>query len=931
MVKRPSSDYLFDKFYSSWLEEATSADLEKFLDEKFTETQNPVFRQIKAYYYETEGNNEFALDIYNDVISKSSSASLLFRRGSLQVHTLEFQKAIDDLKNALKQSPSEKLAIQINKLLGKIYIRDEKKEEGLKVWLEMFKNFNDEDIKEEIIELMVDEGLFKEAQKLISELIDKTSNKHKKVTLTLRLGDIFRIQGNKQDALKKYSETLDSIGSGSWLEKEILSQIEQVFRSEDDIQGLAKYYTDIIKTKKNNIELLKRQAGILRELGEKEKSLKAYLEIVKLTPMDKQNKELYVVQLAKNEKFKEALEVLKSLIKQFPEDKELFISSAKLYNSLKKPQDCENQLLSYVKADKESEYAYMRAANILRNFKLKDQAAKFYDLLVKKYPDSREGKFLRALNLYQTDKKELALTEYKSLGKTTNIDEMQRLAMTLKTLKESELANAILNDQKDNFKASFKFNELLYNSASQLKNIDMAKDAADRMLNAALTITDISKASANIISSAKKSQQLDALEQKLAKNATLHVNQKILLSEIYDSKDDIDSALELIDKEIANNPKSELLVEQKLRLYKKNREWDLAIETLVNLSKMTSKRKTAKMKELVDLSLRAGDSEKALKWVAEWKKASPNSTEPFVHEATIFRNDWKFDKAAEVLKKAMFKFPDNQTLPRLLAKDYNSAGKFKEANSVYWRLIEKTEDLSGKLSLIRSVIQMAQQEDSIDELTQKLQGRMVNNPKSVFPPLALAELNRFSGTYEERRKYLIKATELKSKDINLLVEIARIEEEEGQYDRALETLNKIKSLDKTRKYANLLPQFFMRSGEENKAFEYMIENSGGSNIPEQDVVSIAITLIKSNSERTVNFLKSHVIRFPENYQLKFLLGIALEEAGQNSEAVDAFIETLSVNKEISLATKPKNQPNSPYLANQSRRYKQLLNYMSQKP
>ena len=71
------------------------------------------------------------------------------------------------------------------------------------------------------------------------------------------------------------------------------------------------------------------------------------------------------------------------------------------------------------------------------------------------------------------------------------------------------------------------------------------------------------------------------------------------------------------------------------------------------------------------------------------------------------------------------------------------------------------EELTEKLGLVRAIIQLSQNDDSTGDLTQKLQGRLENNPKSIFPPLALAELHRYSGYYEDRRKFLLKATEIK--------------------------------------------------------------------------------------------------------------------------------------------------------------------------
>ncbi|MDD7986841.1 hypothetical protein PQO01_17965 [Lentisphaera marina] len=927
LIKRPSSDYLFDKFYSSWLENATGSDLEKFLDEKFAETKEPIYRQIKAYYLEAEGSNHEALDIYNDIISTQSSASLLFRRAKLQMGTLEFEKAIADLKLASEISDKEKLSIQINKLLGKIYIRDEKKELGLKVWLEMAEKSGDEDLLEEVIELMIDEGLFAEARAQIDKLLEKSKDTHKKVTLTLRLGDIYRTQGNKNEALKKYTETLESIGTGSWLEKEILSQIEQVFRSEDNLHGLAEYYNKIIKDKSNNIEILKRQATILYELGEKDKSLKAYQDIVKLTPMSKENKEIYAQQLSKAKKFKEALELTQALIKQYPDDKELYISQAKLYHELKNNKQCSASLFVYINKDLESEYSYMRAANLLRNFELKEEAKKTYIALIAKYPESREGRMLHALNLYELDEKEAALKAYSDLAKTDQINDIQRLISTLNTLKERESAFKILMKQHENFKNDYKYNEILLAAANGLKNSEVADKAATLMLNSASTIKDITKACNNIIFAAKKANKLEQVQEELENKDHSSDKETILLSTIYDQMGEIDSAFELVENKLKQDPKHELFLEHSLYLSKKNREWEQAIATLTSITQLSSKHKANRIKELVSLSLQADKNDDALKWIAIWKKTSASSTNPYIQEAAIYRKQMDYEKSAEVLKKAMFKFPDNKTLPRLLAQDLSAAGKNKSAKSVYWRMANKSEDLGEKLALVRSIIQLSQSDDSVGELTQKLQSRLENNPKSIFPPLALAELHRHSGYYEDRRKFLLKAIEIKPNDINLLKEIARIEEEEGQYDRALESIKKIISLDKKQSQKSLLVQFYMRNGEEDLAFEQVIENSGGKNMPVEDVIKTAISLIKIRSEKTRKFIAPYLLQYPEDYRISFLYAIAMEEQELNKETAYAYMNVLNATKEVIPLKKASSNTPSIHIHNPNSYYKELAEYL----
>jgi len=64
-----------------------------------------------------------------------------------------------------------------------------------------------------------------------------------------------------------YGSTLQQVGHGSWLEREILAQIEQLFRREDDLTGLQEHYKKLLKTYAQRIQIRKQYAKLLSELS----------------------------------------------------------------------------------------------------------------------------------------------------------------------------------------------------------------------------------------------------------------------------------------------------------------------------------------------------------------------------------------------------------------------------------------------------------------------------------------------------------------------------------------------------------------------------------------------------------------------------------------------------------------------------------------
>jgi tetratricopeptide (TPR) repeat protein len=124
------------------------------------------------------------------------------------------------LKKAREKSPNEKLAVQIDKQLGKLYARNRQISEALKVWQTLLAaNPNDEELNEDLVELHIDEGLFKEAASLEEKLAERTKDQYLAVTRKLRLGDIYHRSGDRAKAIAAYRAALDAVGSESWLER----------------------------------------------------------------------------------------------------------------------------------------------------------------------------------------------------------------------------------------------------------------------------------------------------------------------------------------------------------------------------------------------------------------------------------------------------------------------------------------------------------------------------------------------------------------------------------------------------------------------------------------------------------------------------------------------------------------------------------------
>ncbi len=901
LKKRPSTGYLFDKFYSTWQDHSTINELIKKLSKSYEEEGNINDLILQGFLYEREGNNVEALSIYEKVITLDKKLfDIYYYKSKLEFASFNLDQAIKTLNEALTLKPSEKIKINIYKLLGKVYIRNDQEKEGLEIWNKLLEIYEDEDLYEEIIELQVEEGLLNEALKSCKNLIEKTKNKFKEINLTLRIGDIYKLKDDKAEALKTYSKALNMTGSNSWIEKEIIAQIEHIFRGEDDITGLLKYYEKLLDGNDKRIYILKRYASILDENDRTEDALKILKNVMTQTPLDKSNKESYADLLIDAKKNDEALKFFIELEKLYPDDIELLIKKADILYKLKKKAEVVANLKRFIELSN-SEFTYIRVGRIFKNYDYTQALTSIYEEMILKYPKSSNAKEIYAFHLWNIDEKKKAIDTYKNLAKEDNFDLLIRIVRSLKEFGEIKIALEILEEQKSKYDDNFRFNEEINILYSVLKKYDKALEAAFKLCDIAENENENMRGIVAVYHSAQKIKKMDKIIEELETETELSENRICLLSYLYEKKDD-EKDLLIINQYLAKYPNSITLLNRKIKLHKNKNELKEATIILEKLLSFNPKNKTNLLKQLVEINQKQNENDIAIKWIKEWRKISPNTTVTYILESKIYQIKNEEKTALDILLKAKFKFPDNDEIFSSLIQHYLRYQKYKEATNLKWRELSKIEELSKKMSIVKNLVQYAQYSNSIDSLRQRFENRMNSNKKSVFPLLALAEINRHTGNYGQRRAYLIKASEMKNNDIPLLLELAKTEEEEGDYFKALATLKKAETIDKSDNIQKRIAEFYLRQGEDEKGFQILFKIAGGIDMTAEKAEEITKKLLTSQQfKKVISFLDRFNHKFKDNYRLEYLYAVALFNTQEFDKAISKFLSLLEIKKEINIS------------------------------
>ena len=287
LLRRPNPGYLYDRFYNSWMDASSLEDLKKFLVKQANDPKaKTADRLLLAFFYAKQGKDIEALQQFGVALKDNPDNFItLYEMAIIQARTHDYESALSNLRKAANTNPSPAEGIKVALLRGKLLARNLQTDEAAKVWDELTKdNPDDLGLMEDLIELQITEGMLKQAEALSDRLIAKSKDPFQKVIRQLRKGDILQRGGSREQALKAYDDTLAQVGMNTWVEREILGRVEQRFRREDDLIGLAEHLEELTEANSIRVAIRKNHAKVLMELGEDDEAIEVYEKIIELTP-----------------------------------------------------------------------------------------------------------------------------------------------------------------------------------------------------------------------------------------------------------------------------------------------------------------------------------------------------------------------------------------------------------------------------------------------------------------------------------------------------------------------------------------------------------------------------------------------------------------------------------------------------------------------
>lgn len=919
LLKRPHNAALFDRFFSAWLDELPIESMGNFLTARAQANGGQEWTVLARYQLRRGQEDEALQSLAKAIEAVPDDPVLLMERAKIRLRRLEFAAARMDLEKAAV-GKDELLAVESSKLLGKTWVREGKPEEAVKVWDALLQvHPNEEDLLEDLVETAAAEGEIAKALSYADKLIELGSDPYKKTLRRMRRGDLLVSAGRSDEAVETYAATLELVGEGTWLEREVMAQIEKIFRKQDRLDDLTAQLKALAEKNPRRLLIHRQLAKLEAAQGQADVAIGRFREVLQRSPGDRELREEFVRLLTDSERFDDAAAELDKLIALNPNEPGLSLQLAALRH---RQGNAKEVLAALQKAHAllgKEESPSLRIAGLMLQYGQNEAGESLLRELVNAPGASAAATEALAAHLGRINRKEEAIDLLKKLGASDDADVVIRSASSIAGLGNTEASFALLASRAEKFAAEPRFLTAYVQAALAAGKAADVSSLAIRLVRLAKQSTELSESINLVVRVMTETKKVEEWRAILEKQATRMPSETCLLGALMEAQGEFDKVSTLLDP--ITDP---LVVHFHAALLDRRGEFDKAVVVLLRLADSEEGRKAAYFKDLCELQQRAGNTGDALATIERWKQTAPGDKTAWIVGTRLLRESGRMEEAVKAARQAAARFEGDVDLAANLAALQDEAGQWNDAEAIYWRLYDEGQTPSDQARWASQLAQLALKSGRIEELAEKLRERARGNRNSVGPILAQAELARVSQNEEKYRELLLEAVRLQPKDIDLRLQIANLEEKSGSMDRVVAVLEEALPQDSSGRIRSALAQAYLRQGQTLKGLRELRALAGKQGTDARWLENNAASLAGAGLyDEAIQFLRSELPQGGD-WRSRYLLATLLETDGREAEAIPMFFALLNAEGDIKL---PKitsaTQPGEPYWEDYSPELKKL--------
>jgi len=872
LLRSPQPGTAFDKVVE-WY--STHGGLESLRDRwEKTSLENPQYLLLGALLAEHLRTPDKARRLYLLAMEKGNDPATAARLlAALETTEGHFPAAVEACKKALSNDtlpPVDRM--ELMRSLALLYRRSFEDGKAAEVWKDALARFPDDpSVLEEAGEAFLDAGDYPSARSAFTRLQEVSRrDPFRKVTATLRLARAVELAGETGEAVKIYELALEETSAGSWINREVRSRIEELFRRKDDLPGLLAYYERRTTAVPQDYLALAAQAEVLNDLARGEEALPRLRAASQLAPDDLQLRLQLIRQLEILGNLQEAVSEARELAKPSDSPTEVLLCLGQLlwndYTKTNRPETREEAMATWRRmapADSTDPSRIAQLAEILASRGEIDAAVEEWKRLVSLTPAAADARQkLAQIFLQRGDKNSageiLAGLVAGDLAKPENFLTLARIQTRLDWPEEtrSTLQTALARFPSDGELLNFAWKQALEtNSRKEADSLlpDVWKAApndffAEDVLKRQVSFLESSGSDKETLDRLAAQEDLDELQASLLLRLALSRRDSGTADKALQKLQSLTSAIRLA-RARADYARTFGTPEEQVAALRAVAETDprMAAESLKSSAQI-----------LAD----SGKTDEALATILQLLDRSPADASLYSLSADIAARSGRFDVACERLREGVRHAGDAGALRLQLATFLQAQSRNTEAAKVLQEAFESEEREGRRSEIFRRQIELALQTGTQEELISTLRAKQSREQGGARYGACLAEIFLMQGDFVAAREELEKSLGHNPDNPQAVAKLIDLADRGGDQEEGLRLSARLAALEPSRENrANHIARLF-NAGEFTRGREEMDK------------------------------VRSEILKDPTDWNPAL---IALKKAGGSQEA-DALIEEIAASK-----------------------------------
>ncbi|MHB1556493.1 MAG: DUF1583 domain-containing protein [Isosphaeraceae bacterium] len=825
-------------------------------------------------------------------------------------------QAAEAFERALKRKPARNDLLEIFQALGRVYQRTQKPDQALAVWARLEALFPDDTrVKEQIASTLAEEDQPAQALPRFEALARSSKDPFRQVQLAIQAAELKVRLGKTDEALRDFEAMLDKLRPDSWLHKEVRRKIEEVFLRNDDRAGLVTYYERWTKREPEDVEGLVRLARALAAMGRIAEAQPWYEKAIKLAPHRRDLRLALIAQLAQEQKYAEAAAQYEQLDRSEPNNPDTLRDwGALVMRDANRPLAERRAAAAAVwrkllETKPDDPVTIAQVADLFRQIDLVDDALALYRKAIEKAPGNPQYREYIGEYLHQLKRPAEAMAEWSKMAEGPNrtARNLSRLAEVLSGFGYTKEGIPPMEEavklEKDDFDLRMKLAELLH----RLERFDEADvhlvaaaglAAKDEEKSAALDACVKNDQAAGRVAARIAEMQRDI---QASKDREVSVDGWMRLARYLEADGRFPDAVRAADRAVRAEPRSVPAWALSARLREVAGNLGDAADALRRLAEVDRKNRAEYLTGIARLEARLGRVDAAIKAGRDLLAAAPGNPEHYEFFSQLCFQLGRTDEGLDALRRAVRVNANDPKIILTLAENLAGMYRTDEAIEMYWRAFDRAEDLDAKLGVVSRMTELYLQRNQFDRLLTRLQ----HHDRDARPDaggaqqrdvaLCTAQAYASSGDLGSARAQIEPLLASNARDTQLLSQLSKLAEEEGDLEAAARYQKQLNELAATDEGTSRLAGLYARYGELEEAQAVWSKMAADKGESQHRVLQAIDSLLGHHKPGPVAEITAAMVRKePEDWEALYRQGTSLAALDRTDQAAAAFRKLLDL-------------------------------------